>query len=95
LNGGTVVDVRKPGEFEAEHVEDALNLPLDFINDNMASFPSNHFFLHCAGGYRSMIAASILKSRGIDHFTEVEGGFAAIAKTGVAKTNYVCPSTLK
>jgi hydroxyacylglutathione hydrolase len=59
----------------------------------MASFPQSHFFLHCAGGYRSMIAASILKSRGIENFTEVEGGFAAISKTNLPRTNFICPST--
>lgn len=88
-----VVDVRRESEYEAEHVENANNIPLDFINDNIASFPKNeHFFLHCAGGYRSMIASSILKARGWDNFTEVEGGFAAISKTGVPKTGFVCQS---
>jgi glyoxylase-like metal-dependent hydrolase (beta-lactamase superfamily II)/rhodanese-related sulfurtransferase len=93
VNDQAVVDVRKPGEYEAEHLLNASSLPLDFINDNMASFPQSHFFLHCAGGYRSMIAASILKSRGIENFTEVEGGFAAISKTNLPRTNFICPST--
>jgi rhodanese-related sulfurtransferase len=62
----------------------------------MAEFPKEEpFILHCAGGYRSMIAASILKSRGYNNFIEVEGGFSAIAKTAVPKTDYVCPSTLR
>lgn len=88
-----IVDVRREGEFEAEHVENANNIPLDFINENIASFPKEeHFFLHCAGGYRSMITASILKSRGWDNFTEVAGGFAAISKTEVPKTSFVCQS---
>jgi hydroxyacylglutathione hydrolase len=92
-NESIVVDVRKPGEFEAEHVEDALNIPLDFINERMSSFPKNKpFFLHCAGGYRSMIAASILKSRGYHQFCEISGGFAAISKTGVWKTKFSCNS---
>jgi glyoxylase-like metal-dependent hydrolase (beta-lactamase superfamily II)/rhodanese-related sulfurtransferase len=88
-----VVDVRRESEYEAEHVENANNIPLDFINDNISSFPKeDHFFIHCAGGYRSMIASSILKARGWDNFTEVEGGFAAISKTDVPKTTFVCQS---
>lgn len=88
-----IVDVRRESEFEAEHVENAENIPLDFINDNIASFPKEeHFFLHCAGGYRSMITSSILKARGWDNFTEVAGGFSAISKTNVPKTSFVCQS---
>ncbi len=88
-----IVDVRRESEYEAEHVENATNIPLDFINDNIASFPKNeHFFLHCAGGYRSMIASSILKARGWDNFTEIAGGFSAISKTEVPKTGFVCQS---
>ena len=91
-----VVDVRRPGEFAAEHVDGAKSIPLDFINEDMAQFPKDDpFILHCAGGYRSMIAASILKSRGYENFIEVIGGFGAIAKTDVPKTDYVCPSTLR
>ena len=91
-----VIDVRKPGEFAAEHVDGAKSIPLDFINEDMAEFPKEDaFILHCAGGYRSMIAASILKSRGYDNFIEVIGGFGAISKTEVPKTDYVCPSTLR
>jgi hydroxyacylglutathione hydrolase len=88
-----LIDVRRPGEYEAEHVEGAQNTPLDFINENLAQFPRDqHFFMHCAGGYRSMIAASILKSRGWDNFTEIEGGFSAISKTNAPRTNFVCAS---
>lgn len=91
-----IIDVRKPGEFTAEHIENAINVPLDYINENLAQFPKDrNFVIHCAGGYRSMMAASILKARGWDNFKEVAGGFSAISKTSVAKTNYVCPSTLK
>lgn len=91
-----IIDVRKPGEFASEHVEDAVNLPLDFINDTMAEFSDDEtMYLHCAGGYRSMIAASILKSRGFENLVEVAGGYGAIKKTDVPKTDYVCPSTLK
>jgi len=90
-----VIDVRNRTEFAAEHVEGAVNIPLDYINEHLAEFPKDKsFVLHCAGGYRSMIAASILKSRGWEQLTDVEGGFQAIAKTKVPRTNYVCPSTL-
>ncbi len=91
-----VIDVRKPGEYEAEHVEGAINLPLDFINENMKDWSRDELsYVHCAGGYRSMIASSILKARGFHHIIDVQGGFKAIAETSVPKTNYVCPSTLK
>ncbi|MCX8080900.1 MAG: MBL fold metallo-hydrolase [Bacteroidia bacterium] len=90
-----VVDVRKESEFDAEHVVNALNKPLQYINEWFQSLPSDiTFYLHCAGGYRSMIAAGILQSRGIRNFKEVEGGFNAIKNTSVPKTDYVCPSTL-
>lgn len=95
-NNPTVIDVRKPGEFAAEHVDGADSIPLDFINEDMAQFPKDKpFIIHCQGGYRSMIAASILKSRGYDNFKEVIGGFGAISKMEVPKTDYVCPSTLR
>lgn len=88
-----VIDVRRPGEFSAEHVLDAKSVPLDYINDNLAEFPKDKpFVIHCAGGYRSMIAASVLKARGWDNFTEVAGGYSAISKTNVPKTDFVCPS---
>ena len=88
-----VVDVRKESEYAAEHVEDAYSKPLAYINDWINNVdPQQHFFLHCAGGYRSMIAASILQARGYRNFTEVEGGFAAIAQTKVPKTDFICQS---
>jgi len=91
-----VFDVRKPGEFESEHLPAAHSTPLDFLNDHLAEFPADEtFYVHCAGGYRSVIAASILKSRGIHNLVDVAGGFGAIKKTGLATTNEVCPSTLK
>lgn len=90
----TIIDVRKPGEFEAEHVTDAINIPLDFLNSHLAEIPKEgEVYLHCAGGYRSMIAASILKSRGWDNLIDVQGGFKAIAETDVPRTNYVCSKT--
>jgi hydroxyacylglutathione hydrolase len=88
-----IVDVRKESEYAAEHVEEAYNKPLAFINNWIADInPQEHFFLHCAGGYRSMMAASILQARGYRNFSEIDGGFNAIAKTDVPKTNFVCQS---
>ncbi len=86
-----VVDVRKESEYAAEHVEDAYSKPLAYINDWIKDInPKEHFYMHCAGGYRSMMAASILQGRGYRNFTEVEGGFNDIAKTEVPKTDFVC-----
>jgi glyoxylase-like metal-dependent hydrolase (beta-lactamase superfamily II)/rhodanese-related sulfurtransferase len=91
-----VFDVRKPGEYDAEHIVDVPSTPLDFLNEHLAEFPKEEpFYLHCAGGYRSMIAASIVKARGYHNVINVLGGFDAIKKTGIKTTNYVCPSTLK
>jgi rhodanese-related sulfurtransferase len=91
-----VVDVRKPSEFSAEHVEDAVNHPLDYINEEMEKLEEDKtYHLHCAGGYRSMIAASILKSRGFHNLVDVAGGFKAISQTDIPTTDYVCPTTLK
>lgn len=81
-----VIDVRKPDEFESGHVKGAENIALDTINDNMSTLSKNEtLYVHCAGGYRSMIAASILKSRGFDDVVNIEGGFGAISKTEVEK----------
>lgn len=88
-----VIDVRKPTEYEAEHIENAYNRPLDYISEWVGNIDDNqHFFLHCAGGYRSMIAASILHSKGIRNFTEIEGGFNKIKETSVPKSDFVCQS---
>ncbi|WP_250433141.1 MBL fold metallo-hydrolase [Hanstruepera flava] len=91
-----VFDVRKEGEFISAHIKDAHLTPLDFLNDHLSEFPeSETFYVHCAGGYRSVIAASILKSRGIHNLVDIAGGFGAIKKAGIPVTDYVCPSTLK
>jgi glyoxylase-like metal-dependent hydrolase (beta-lactamase superfamily II)/rhodanese-related sulfurtransferase len=88
-----VLDVRKPSEYEAEHVNEAFSRPLAEINEWSKNInPDEHFYVHCAGGYRSMIAASILNSRGIRNFTEIEGGFSKIKETDVPKSNFVCQS---
>ena len=91
-----VIDARRESEYRAEHVEEAYNRPLDQINDWFTELNNEKpFYIHCAGGYRSMIAASILKSRGVYNFKEIEGGFKAIAEAGVAKTDFVCQSKLQ
>jgi len=90
-----VYDVRKLSEYEAEHVEEAYSRPLASINDWVKDInPKAHFFLHCAGGYRSMIAASVLQSRGYRNFTEIDGGFKAIEEVGVATTDFMCQSKM-
>lgn len=90
-----IFDVRKSGEYLSEHITEVHNTPLDFINDHISEFPSNKpFYIHCAGGYRSMIAASILKSRGIHNLIDVKGGFGKIKESGIEISDYVCPSTL-
>ncbi len=90
-----VIDVRKASEFQSEHMVDAINVPLNQINQHLAQFPKDKpFVLNCAGGYRSMIAASILKQRGWKDFSDVIGGFKEMAKTNIPKTEYVCPTTL-
>ncbi|HRG66987.1 MAG TPA: rhodanese-like domain-containing protein, partial [Saprospiraceae bacterium] len=88
-------DIRKKSEYDAEHVVGAINVPLNQINQHLAQFPKeNKFAIYCAGGYRSMIAGSILKQRGWNNFVDVIGGFGAISKQDVAKTEYVCPTTM-
>jgi hydroxyacylglutathione hydrolase len=88
-----IVDIRKESEYAAEHVDEAYSMPLADINEWIKDIkPEEHFFMHCAGGYRSMIAASILQARGYRNFTEVEGGFSAISNTNVPKSDFVCQS---
>ena len=90
-----VFDVRKEQEYLSEHILDAKNAPLNNFNNYLSEFPSQEiFYVHCASGYRSMIAASILKSRGIHNFIDITEGFDAIKKTEIKVSNYVCPSTL-
>lgn len=97
VNGESVnvLDVRKPSEYLAEHIEKAKNTPLDFINDEMHRIDKETaYHVHCKGGYRSVIFSSILKSRGFDKVVNVVGGFDAILEAGIEVTDYVCPSTL-
>lgn len=91
-----VFDVRKPGEYTNEHVVDVPSTPLDFLNEHVEEFPTKEdFYVHCAGGYRSVIAASILKARGFHNIIDVTGGYKAIKETDIPRTATVCPSTLK
>lgn len=91
-----ILDVRKKSEYDSEHIVNAENVPLDFINDNMAQVDKDKtYYVHCAGGYRSMIFTSILKARGYDNLIDVDGGFKAIKETGKFNiTDYVCPTTM-
>ena len=91
-----ILDVRKKSEYDSEHVIDAENAPLDFINDSMLQVDKTKtYYVHCAGGYRSMIFISTLKARGFDNLIDVAGGFKAIKENGdVPVSDYVCPSTL-
>jgi hydroxyacylglutathione hydrolase len=90
-----IVDVRKPGEWQSEHVENALHYPLDYMNDDINKLDKNKtYHVHCAGGYRSVIAISLLMQNGYKNLIDVDGGYGAIKKTGIPKTDYVCPSTL-
>ncbi len=90
-----IIDVRRKSEFDSEHVVNAVNIPLNELNQHLSEIPKEkQFVMHCAGGYRSMIAASILKSRGYHNFKDVEGGMTELLKTDIPKTEYVCPTTL-
>lgn len=90
-----VFDVRKLGEYENEHIENVPSTPLDYLNDHIAEFPTDRdFYVHCAGGYRSVIAASILKARGYHKVIDVAGGYGAIKETGIKRTDVIsCSST--
>ena len=94
--GAIVFDVRKPREYTSEHIENIPNTPLDFLNDHISEFPSNKdFYVHCAGGYRSVIAASILKARGYNRVIDVAGGYGAIKKTKIKRTQVTACSNSK
>lgn len=90
-----LLDARRKSEFDSEHLEGAENFPLDFINQNMARLDRNkRYYIHCAGGYRSVIMCSILKSRGFDNLVNIRGGYKALSQTGLKKTHYVEPTTM-
>jgi len=89
-----LLDVRRRSEYDAEHLLLAENFPLDFINQNMAMLDKNAtYYLHCAGGYRSMIAASILQSRGY-HVINIQGGYKALGQTSLARTEHKAQKTM-
>jgi glyoxylase-like metal-dependent hydrolase (beta-lactamase superfamily II)/rhodanese-related sulfurtransferase len=89
------LDVRKDGEYKSMHIENAQHFALDYINEQMNEVDSKKaYYVHCAGGYRSVIAISILKARGFHNLVDIAGGFGAIKKTDLKTTDYVCPSTL-
>lgn len=90
-----VLDVRKQSEYESQHIEGAVNFPLDFINRNMSKINKDTtYYLHCQGGYRSMIATSILKARGFSHIVNIHGGFNEIKKSCIKVTQYREPETM-
>ena len=91
-----LLDVRKKSENYSEHVLGAQNLPLDVVNEEMAALnPDKTYYIHCAGGYRSMVFASILKARGFDKLIDVQGGFKAIKDSEKFEVSpYLCPSTM-
>ncbi|MGB0521868.1 MAG: MBL fold metallo-hydrolase [Flammeovirgaceae bacterium] len=94
--GIQVLDVRKESEFTAEHIDyDAVkNLPLDFMNEHMNELnPNDTYYIHCAGGYRSMIFTSILKARGFDQVIDVAGGMKAIRESAIDLTAFACPNS--
>jgi len=91
-----IIDVRKPGEWDAEHVNGATHYPLDYMNGNLEKLDKGtQYHVHCAGGYRSVIAISLLMKNGYDNLIDISGGFGALSKTNIPTTEYVCPSTLK
>jgi rhodanese-related sulfurtransferase len=92
-----ILDVRKETEFLSEHIDyqNVENYPLDSINERYNELDKQKtYYIHCAGGYRSMITASILKARGFENIKDVSGGFKSIKESGVNVTAFVCPTTL-
>ena len=90
-----IVDVRKPGEYAAEHIEAAENIPLDFLNSEMQQFNrTDKYYLHCKSGYRSVIASSILQSRGIQ-IVNIDGGFEAIKQSKTPVSDFSCQQNVQ
>ena len=91
----TVLDVRKPTEYQSEHVKEAKNFPLDFVNERMNELDKDEtYYIYCRSGYRSMVTSSVLKKNGFKNVIDINGGFRAIETRGIPKTDYVCPTTL-
>ena len=94
INSSSVFDVRKLTEYQSEHVLNSINIPLNNISNFISDFKKEGtHYIHCAGGYRSMIANSILKQHGIHNLTDIVGGFSSIKKTKIETTEYICPTT--
>uniref|UniRef100_UPI0026323BD0 rhodanese-like domain-containing protein n=1 Tax=uncultured Eudoraea sp. TaxID=1035614 RepID=UPI0026323BD0 len=90
-----VIDVRKKSEFDSQHLKNAINVPLNEINQHLSQFPKDQFFyVHCAGGYRSMIASSMLKQRGWEKFADIEEGFDGLKESSLELTEYKEPTTM-
>ena len=96
IKDANILDVRKESEYKSEHIEGAKNVPLDYINQQLAEVPKDETtYVHCAGGYRSMAFVSILRARGYNNLIDVKGGFKEIKETGKFKlTDFVCPTTM-
>lgn len=91
----TLLDARRESEYNSQHIEGAINFPLDFINQNMSMLDKNkQYYIHCAGGYRSVIAVSILKARGFNNITNVRGGFKALSNTALPRTRFAEQKTM-
>ncbi len=90
-----LLDVRRESEFKSQHLEGAVNFPLDFIHQNFSEInPNQTYFIHCAGGYRSVIAASILKAKGMNNLINIKGGFKKLSETDLPKTAYAYQSSV-
>ena len=88
-----IIDIRKEAEYKTRHIVSAVLNPLSNLeNDKLNASAEN--FVHCAGGYRSVIACSLLKREGMHNVTNIEGGFGAIKNTVIDLSAEVCPSTL-
>ena len=95
LTNGLIQNFREKSRLLSDHLAPADTRIQNFLNDYLAEYPKNEkFYLHCASGYRSVIAASILKARGIHNLADVAGGFNDIKQTSIDLTDYVCPTTL-
>jgi rhodanese-related sulfurtransferase len=92
----TVFDVRNESEYISQHIPNSQNTPLGFLNDHLSQFSeTDTFYVHCAGGYRSVIAASILKKRGFHNLVDIQGGFKAIKETNIDLSDYICLSKIE
>lgn len=92
----SVFDVRNESEYSSQNIKGSFYTPLNDLNDYLQDFPTEtHFYIHCAGGYRSMMAASLLKKRGIHNLIDVKGGFTALKKTNILMNKFICPSKFK